>query len=109
MLQGSSSLPKGPVDRHHKTGVMFLTYSLLIAGLKKGNLHSVDEQNTAIATGSAELPTPDDLGVNKDSRLAQIVNWLRGRDGQGECLVILDECHKAKNLIAKEGKLHCSG
>lgn len=88
---------------------MFLTYSLLIAGLKKGNLQSVDEQNVDTNDGTGNLPTPESLGVNKDSRLAQIVTWLRGNDGKGECLIILDECHKAKNLIAKEGKYCCVG
>lgn len=87
---------------------MFITYSLLIASLKKGNLHSVDDQNVDTRTASDELPSPDALGVNKESRLAQIVNWLRGRDQRGECLIILDECHKAKNLIAKEGQSSCA-
>ena len=103
-LQGTSQLPKGPVDKHHKSGVMFITYSLLIASLKKGNLHSIDEHNHDTSNASDQLPSPEALGVNKESRLAQIVNWLRGRDQRGECLIILDECHKAKNLIAKEGK-----
>lgn len=31
------------------------------------------------------------------SRLTQITDWL-GADG-GECLIVLDECHKAKNLV----------
>lgn len=106
-VQGSSSLPKDPIDKHHKTGVMFLTYSLLIASLKKGDLQSIDEQNRNTNAGSDDLPTLELLGVNKGSRLAQIVTWLRGRDGKGECLVILDECHKAKNLIAKEGEHSC--
>lgn len=31
----------------------------------------------------------------------QIVDWL-GADG-GECLIVLDECHKAKNLVDDSG------
>ena len=108
MLQGTSPLSKDPIDKLHKTGVLFLTYSLLIASLKKGNLHSVDEQNIVTNGGSDVLPTLASLGVNDNSRLAQIVKWLKGRDGRGECLIILDECHKAKNLIAKEGEHLCS-
>lgn len=109
MLQGTSALSKDPIDKLHKTGVLFLTYSLLIASLKKSNLHSVDEQNIVTHGGSDVLPTLASLGVNDNSRLAQIVKWLKGRDGRGECLIILDECHKAKNLIAKEGKhLYCA-
>lgn len=31
------------------------------------------------------------------SRLTQVTDWLGADDG--ECLIILDECHKAKNLV----------
>lgn len=35
------------------------------------------------------------------SRLTQITDWLG--EGDGECLIILDECHKAKNLVDDAG------
>jgi hypothetical protein len=37
------------------------------------------------------------------SRLHQIVTWLGGPKGDGECLIVLDECHKAKNLLDAAG------
>ena len=104
-FQGSSGLPKGRIDKHHKHGVMFITYSLLIASLKK-TLKTVDEQNVDPSdTAQGSLPDPKDLGVVPGTRLFHVVEWLAGRDGKGNCLIILDECHKAKNLIAKEGEL----
>ena len=39
----------------------------------------------------------------KGSRLSQVVTWLGGRDKRDECLVVLDECHKAKNLLDSAG------
>ena len=36
------------------------------------------------------------------SRLWQIVDWLLGNE-VGECMIILDECHRAKNLVSKAG------
>ncbi len=44
--------------------------------------------------------TKQDNLMNEKSRLSQIVGWLGGPAGDGkDCLVILDECHKAKNLL----------
>lgn len=104
LLQGSAGLPKGRIDKLHKHGVMFITYSLLIASLKK-TLKTVDEQNAdASSWDGSSLPDPKDLGVVPGTRLYHVVEWLAGRDGKGNCLIILDECHKAKNLIAKEGE-----
>jgi hypothetical protein len=37
-------------------------------------------------------------------RLEQLVNWLGGSSGKGECLVIFDECHRAKNLTDDSSK-----
>ena len=102
-MQGSAGLPKGRIDKHHKNGVMFITYSLLIASLKK-TLTTVDAQNEDMShRAEDDLPNPKDLGVLPGTRLFQVVEWLAGQDGKGKCLIILDECHKAKNLIAKEG------
>lgn len=40
------------------------------------------------------------LGIPQDSRLAQLVRWLSGTNGRGDTsMIILDECHKAKNLL----------
>jgi len=103
-LQGSASLPKGRLDKVHKQGVMFITYSLLIASLKKATLQTVDDQNVDTSNGvSSDLPDPRAQGVLPGTRLFHVVEWLAGKDRQGNCLIILDECHKAKNLIAKEG------
>lgn len=103
-LQGSASLPKGRIDKVHKQGVMFITYSLLIASLKKATLQTVDDQNVDTSNGvSSDLPDPRAQGVLPGTRLFHVVEWLAGRDRQGNCLIILDECHKAKNLIAREG------
>lgn len=39
------------------------------------------------------------------SRLHQIVTWLSGGEGadRGRALIVLDECHKAKNLLDAAG------
>ncbi|KAG2496515.1 hypothetical protein HYH03_005339 [Edaphochlamys debaryana] len=43
------------------------------------------------------------------SRLHQLVQWLGGADGRGDCLIILDECHKAKNLLDAAGNSSQTG
>lgn len=43
-----------------------------------------------------------DFRIKKGSRLEQIAEWLKGDPAGG--LIILDECHKAKNLVAGGGK-----
>ena len=90
---------------------MFITYSLLIASLKKATLQTIDDQNVDTSNGAATtLPDPKAQGVLPGTRLFQVVDWLAGSDRTGNCLVILDECHKAKNLIAREGgNIHISG
>lgn len=85
---------------------MFITYSLLIAALKKATLQTIDDQNVDTSNGSAsDLPDPRQQGVLPGTRLFQVVEWLAGADKTGNCLIILDECHKAKNLIAREGRV----
>ena len=103
--QGSQGLPKGRLDKHYKDGVMFITYSLLIASLKKATLQTVDDQNVDTSNGTADLPDPKQQGVLPGTRLFHVVEWLAGADKKGNCLIILDECHKAKNLIAREGMI----
>lgn len=39
--------------------------------------------------------------LKSGSRAAQLLQWLR--DGDADPLLILDECHKAKNLLPKDG------
>ena len=41
--------------------------------------------------------------VRRSSRLAQITAWMGGREGDGDCMIILDECHRAKSLLATKG------
>lgn len=88
---------------------MFITYSLLIASLKKATLQTVDDQNVDTSNGTADLPDPKQQGVLPGTRLFHVVEWLAGADKKGNCLIILDECHKAKNLIAREGMITLCG
>lgn len=105
LQQGSAGLPKGRLDKNFKQGVLFITYSLLISSLKKATLQTIDDQNVDTSNGSGtDLPDPRAQGVHPGTRLYQVVEWLAGTDRTGDCLIILDECHKAKNLIAREGK-----
>jgi hypothetical protein len=39
---------------------------------------------------------------NPGGRLSQIKDWLADYK-KGECLVVLDECHRAKNLASETG------
>lgn len=42
-----------------------------------------------------------EFDIQPGSRLHQIVEWLGGQGG--ECMIVLDECHKAKNLMNSKG------
>lgn len=90
-MQGNATLPKGRIDKHFRQGVLFVTYSLLVSNAK-----SMGDEN---ADGSSNAPI--DMAIPAGSRLAQIVDWLKGDE---EPLIILDECHKAKNLVAPGGE-----
>ena len=74
---------------------MFMTYSLLIhgAGNAKGarSFQGKGRQEDAVS-----------LILKKGSRVAQLVNWLREEKDE-DPLIIFDECHKAKNLLPKDG------
>ena len=86
-MQGNSnSVPKGKLSKHIQQGVLFITYSLLVSGAKQWASKNNDEDSQLEAT------------VSKDSRLGQIIEWLG--DGAGDPIIVLDECHKAKNLLA---------
>lgn len=79
-----------------KDGVVFMTYSLLIAGSTKSDRSGL---------------VREDFLLPAKSRLKQIVQWLRGDDPQDTAspLIILDECHKAKNLISGTGGATATG
>lgn len=84
-------MPQGNLDKHYGQGVLFVTYSLLISGSAKGS-------------GGTEHVEgwPQDIMLRKGTRLHQIVQWLRG--GDGDPLIVFDEAHKAKNLINTKGE-----
>ena len=91
----AQSLPKGKITIGN--AVLFCTYSLLISKAKIANEDTDAVANTAAPRGS---------------RLAQIVDWLKAAKGAspaeaGDCMIVLDECHKAKNLFAT-GKSACN-
>ena len=84
-------LPRGRLDSVCREGVLFMTYSLLVQNLK-----SAKDDTVTTALEVKQL----DKSIPQGSRLEQVVEWLKG---EAEPLVIFDECHKAKNLIAKGG------
>jgi hypothetical protein len=72
-VQDKAALPKGKLEKAFgKRGVLFITYSLIAHNFKLSPTHS---------------------------RVGQIVEWLQG-DNDGNCFIVLDECHKAKNLVS---------
>ena len=94
-MQGSASIPKGKIDKHFQEGVLFVTYSLLVTAAKA---MAQDVDNTQ--TGGVDHWLPP------GSRLAQIVEWLKKEEAP---LIVLDECHKAKNLVTSGGATPCHG
>lgn len=84
-------MPKGRIDSHFREGVLFITYSLLVSNSK-----AMKHENPQTAMEANHM----DASICKGSRLEQIVDWLKGEQAP---LVVLDECHKAKNLIAAGG------
>ncbi|BDA48430.1 probable protein strawberry notch homolog 1 [Coccomyxa sp. Obi] len=93
--QGNTPLPKGNLEKHYSEGVLFVTYSLLVSNTK-----SMAEPKLPGAENAADVQ--NDFRIPKGSRLEQIINWLKG--GDGDSLIVFDECHKAKNLIAVKGE-----
>eukprot|EP00035_Acanthoeca_spectabilis_P008607 m.156177 g.156177 ORF g.156177 m.156177 type:complete len:1736 (-) comp14428_c0_seq4:94-5301(-) len=64
------------IDRKYTDGVFFSTYACLVStSRKKGGLGRVD----------------------------QLIDWIK-RSGSTDCVLVFDECHKAKNTSEKEGK-----
>ncbi|PSC70731.1 strawberry notch [Micractinium conductrix] len=97
--RGSESVPTGKGLDKFGDGCLFITYSLLISGLR-GRGAAVRDAEAAAAAGGARLEEGR-LHVPTSSRLAQIVAWLDGSDEPP--LIVLDECHKAKNLLPSSG------
>ena len=92
MQSNNVGLPKGRLDSVYKEGVLFITYALLVQNSKAMEDNTVTTVSEAKALKSESIP--------KRSRLEQIVDWLKG---ESKPLIIFDECHKAKNLIASKG------
>lgn len=96
-MQGTGPLPKGKISKHFKNGVLFITYSLLISGARNW---------CAKANKAADnVATEVEGALDKSSRLSQIIEWLD--EGDGDPIIVLDECHKAKNLLASKGMIAC--
>lgn len=89
-MQGNTPIPKGKIEKNFRHGVLFVTYSLLVANAK-----SMGEETT-----NDPAAMQIDARIPAGSRLAQIVDWLKGDEA---ALIVLDECHKAKNLVASGG------
>eukprot|EP00892_Ulva_mutabilis_P012185 jgi/Ulvmu1/9339/UM050_0089.1 len=113
---GNMTPPVADLEAEVPRGVVFATYQLLIAGTagvvkqvrelrkleppvdeaaeaKLGSLE-VDPQVAAVYTKALEAP---------QSRFHAIVKWLQGDQSESGPLIVLDECHKAKNLISDTG------
>lgn len=99
-MQGTQNVPKGRIDKHFTKGVLFITYSLLVMNAKAMKDEALDPLNDR---GERQL----DARLVPGSRLEQIVDWLKGEHfsnpDESAPLIVLDECHKAKNLIATSG------
>eukprot|EP00879_Flechtneria_rotunda_P009637 GHRR01010084.1.p1 GENE.GHRR01010084.1~~GHRR01010084.1.p1 ORF type:complete len:1075 (+),score=467.79 GHRR01010084.1:930-4154(+) len=69
-------------------------------GKKKGKINWNKAPRSALQRAAGELYAAN---IAVGCRLWQIVEWLAEAD-DGEVLIVLDECHRAKNLMAAEGK-----
>lgn len=67
-------MPKGNLEKYYSEGVLFVTYSLLVSNTK-----SMAEPKVPGAEKAADVQ--NDFRIPKGSRLEQIVNWLKGGDG----------------------------
>ena len=110
-------------DIRHQRGVIFATYSALVskegATAAERDVRQAEDEGDAAALQKAQAAMAGN--VPKRTRLQQLVQWMRGADptsaasapgklagsaaagaaGASKRLgcVMLDECHKAKNLI----------
>eukprot|EP00873_Tetraselmis_striata_P036348 jgi/Tetstr1/456612/TSEL_043315.t1 len=94
-------LPQGELAKKGVTaGVVFMTYSLLVSGAKPER-----EKGERKGRGLDYSVMKSQIMTNPKSRCKQIVKWLQGGASAEEAspLIVLDECHKAKNLINPTG------
>ena len=88
MAQGNNSLPQGNLTTKFGSGVLFVTYSLLVQGFGKAE----PPPKTAEIEGGVDPEQPpqqapkQEWRVPRGSRLHQIVAWLRS--GKGDPLVV---------------------
>ncbi|GFR44081.1 hypothetical protein Agub_g5241, partial [Astrephomene gubernaculifera] len=93
-------------------GIVFSTYDLLISGeAGRGKAGGKRRASSAAAAAAAaagaegvkeEAKEEEEDEFGEGSRLAQLVEWFGGAEYDG--LIVLDECHKAKNCLPKEAE-----
>jgi hypothetical protein len=96
------------VRRSHKTGQWKVRFVLdnKSKDLPEYDLEKADNGETAAAKETENERIFDEL-CKKGTRLEQIIGWLKnGKGDDADPVIILDECHKAKNL--SEGGLTSS-
>lgn len=86
-------MPRGKLAKLAPTGVIFVTYSLLVSGSKTSSQQAIEANNDSHDLQLQHYP--------HGSRLRQIVDWLK--HGQEDVLIVFDESHKAKNLQVDKG------
>ena len=87
-------MPKGKLAKLAPTGVVFVTYSLLISGSKTSGQNPIEANNDSHDLELAHYP--------HGSRLRQLYDWLK--HGDQDVLIVFDESHKAKNLQSDKGE-----
>eukprot|EP00873_Tetraselmis_striata_P001668 jgi/Tetstr1/421932/TSEL_012831.t1 len=105
----TKQLPQGKLESKGVTdGVVFMTYSLLISGASV----KIDKEEKKEREGKTKKEetlnysyVKSQIMSNTKSRCKQIVKWLQGAESENEAspLIVLDECHKAKNLLSANG------
>lgn len=98
-------------------GVLFVTYSLLMASSKDGpklKLPGVSRRKKKGRERDEENEMSQEVAMDTmcrpGSRLHQIIEWLKGQKGGKDSapVMVFDECHKAKNLNATGSAATCS-
>ena len=87
-------MPKGKLAKLAPTGVVFVTYSLLISGSKTSRQNAIEANNDSHDLELVHYP--------HGSRLRQLYDWLK--HGDQDVLIVFDESHKAKNLQGDKGE-----
>eukprot|EP00854_Cymbomonas_tetramitiformis_P016865 gene16865-20036_t len=97
--QGSSQLPARGSLRSHgvRQGILFCTYSLLVHGSGKCTTAPTTVPGEE-AQGAMDRAALIKRIICPGSRVSQVVSWLKQERAE-DPLIILDECHKAKNLL----------